>query len=134
MGGKTPFEKLEEVWDGMINKGVVDFPVITLEWLGSRVASAVGWFSKYRPLSLILQGGKYLPSAMRIAQEIFLKCVHLITSTSLSPTDTPPPFSISPRFASVPLLGFSRAMSLCILQPIWRISLLDRYLSPSFSA
>ena len=60
MGGKTPFEKLEEVWDGMINKGVVDFPVITLEWLSNRVVSAVGWLSKYRPLSLILQGGKYL--------------------------------------------------------------------------
>ena len=40
MGGKTPFEKLREVHDGLLNLNVVNFPVITLESLASRVHSA----------------------------------------------------------------------------------------------
>ena len=62
MGGKTPFEKLEEVWDGMINKNVVNFPVIVLEELCKEVTSAVLWLSRFKPLSHLPQGGKYLPA------------------------------------------------------------------------
>lgn len=60
MGGKTPLEKLEEVHDGMINKNVVNFPVITLEELSKEVDSAVMWLSKFKPLSHLLLSGKYL--------------------------------------------------------------------------
>ena len=60
MEGKTPMEKLEEVHDGMINKNVVNFPVITLEELSKKVNSAVMWLSRFDPLSYLLLGGKYL--------------------------------------------------------------------------
>ena len=65
MNGKTPFEKLEEVWDGLINKNVVNFPVIVLEKLCREVTSAVLWLSKFKPLSYLLQGGKYLRTKYR---------------------------------------------------------------------
>ena len=45
MGGKTPLEKLEEVHDGLINKKVVEFPVVMLERLSEKVRSAVLWLT-----------------------------------------------------------------------------------------
>jgi len=53
-------EKLEEVHDGMINKNVVNFPVITFEELSKKVNSAVMWLSRFEPLSYLLLGSKYL--------------------------------------------------------------------------
>jgi len=38
----------------------VNFPVITLESLASRVHSAFSWLTNFEPLYLLLFGGKYL--------------------------------------------------------------------------
>jgi len=39
---------------------VVNFPVITLESLASRVHSAFSWLTNFEPLYLLPFGGKYL--------------------------------------------------------------------------
>ena len=66
MGGKTPFEKLREVHDGLLNLNVVNFPVITLESLASRVHSAFSWLTNFEPLYLLPFGGKYLLVRCRV--------------------------------------------------------------------